>query len=344
MDPVTHAAFGVVCALACTGRRKELRRPAVVAGMLAGLMPDLDIFLKSETDPLFNLEYHRHFTHSVVFAPVIALVVAAFTSGCWRWIGGKVVSVWVLFLPALVAALGHGFCDVWTSYGTRTWWPFSERRVTLDLIAVIDPVFSLPLLVGAVVAWIMASRRLAWMCLGWVVLYLGLCQVQQVRAKTALMDWVVAQGLESPQRVTLKPSLGNIVVWRGLVVHGEVVRVAAIRCGLGRPQLLAGQAQRMYVSPKEAIEMLGLKSGSEQARAVERFAHFSDDWIGPHPKDEMVVGDLRYSALPNDHLPLWGIRVNPASPDEAVEMSYFREIRKGDLEKFWRMIKGEGWD
>lgn len=352
MDPVTHAALGVVCALACTGGKKELRRPAAFAGLCAGMLPDVDIFLSSATDPLFTMEYHRHFTHSVVFAPVLALIAIAFTAACWRWIGRKRISMWALFVPALVAALSHGFCDVWTSYGTRSWWPFSDARVTLDWIAVIDPVFTLPLLVGAVLAWVKGSRRVAVVSVVGVAVYLSLCQVQQSRAKAGLLEWARSEGLGEPERITVKPSMGNIIVWRGMVVHEGMLRVVALRCGLGtKVQVMRGDSQKLFGSAEEAVQALGLKEGSVQALAVKRFAHFSDGWIGLHPTEERTIGDLRYAAMPNDIVPLWGIRLNPEGSVEVegggeappVEMRYFREIKEGDLAKFWGMIRGVGW-
>jgi inner membrane protein len=342
MDPITHAALGTTCALALT-KRRELRRAAALVGLCAGLLPDVDIFFRSSTDPLFSLEYHRHFTHSVVFAPVIALLTVWFVYGSYRLCGRKIEGR-KLLAPATVAALSHGFCDVWTSHGTRSWWPFSDQRVTLDWISVIDPVLTVPLLVTAVLAWVLGSQRTAWVALGGVALYLALCQVQKSRAQEALQQWVETEGLSVPDRSTVKPSFGNILVWRGMVVHGQTFRAVAIRCGMdGVVKIMAGESQTMFQSAEEAAEALGVKPDSVQWRAVKRFAHFSDGWIGVHPGDPLTLGDLRYASMPNEVLPLWGIRLNPQSPDEPVQLSYFREIKAGDLEKFWALIKGEGW-
>ena len=41
-------------------------------GFLSGLAPDLDIFIRSESDPLLFLEFHRQFTHSLIFIPFVA--------------------------------------------------------------------------------------------------------------------------------------------------------------------------------------------------------------------------------------------------------------------------------
>src|SRR5690606_29471703 len=46
-------------------------------GALGGMAPDLDVIIRSASDPLLALEYHRHFTHSLAFIPIGGLLVAA---------------------------------------------------------------------------------------------------------------------------------------------------------------------------------------------------------------------------------------------------------------------------
>jgi len=47
-----------------------------VAALLAAEAPDLDIFIRNADDPLVSFRWHRHFTHSLIFAPVQALKAA----------------------------------------------------------------------------------------------------------------------------------------------------------------------------------------------------------------------------------------------------------------------------
>ncbi len=82
MDPVTHVLLGAGLSYAVFGRK--LGRTAAAVGALAGLAPDADVFIRSSNDPLLGIEYHRHFTHALAFAPVGAAVV----SGIW-WIRRK---------------------------------------------------------------------------------------------------------------------------------------------------------------------------------------------------------------------------------------------------------------
>lgn len=69
MDPLSQAVIGAGLAM-CFVRRERLRT-ACVAGALGGMAPDLDILIRSAEDPLLALEYHRHFTHSLVMIPII---------------------------------------------------------------------------------------------------------------------------------------------------------------------------------------------------------------------------------------------------------------------------------
>jgi len=256
-----------------------------------------------------------------------------------RRISGK-----ALFIPALVAALGHGFCDVWTSYGTRSWWPFSDARVTLDWISVIDPVFTIPLLVFAILAWRYASRKMALTGLVWVAMYLALCQVQKSRAEDALAEWIASKGLPEAPRATVKPSFGNIIVWRAMALHGDQMRVAAVRCSLfGKTQIMPGETQTVFDTPQQAAAALGIPEGSRQANDIARFFHFSDNWVGVHPDDPLTLGDLRYAAMPGDIRPLWGIKLTPQQPGAPISLVYFRTVKREDFLMFFGYIKGEGW-
>ena len=55
MDPVTQGAFGAIFAQTMSNKKKIL--VGSIVGCLAGLAPDLDIFIRSASDPLLKLEY-----------------------------------------------------------------------------------------------------------------------------------------------------------------------------------------------------------------------------------------------------------------------------------------------
>ena len=73
MDPLTQGTIGAVLPQALS--KKNLGIVALL-GFLSGMAPDLDILIRSSTDPLLSLEYHRQFTHSLIFIPFGGLICA----------------------------------------------------------------------------------------------------------------------------------------------------------------------------------------------------------------------------------------------------------------------------
>ncbi|MDB6133369.1 MAG: rane-bound metal-dependent hydrolase [Verrucomicrobiales bacterium] len=321
-------------------RQPKRRRQAALAGLAAGLLPDADVFLRSATDPLFNLQYHRHFTHSLVFSPVIALFGACIASSVYAAFK-KQVDWRTLLFPAWLAGLSHLFCDAWTSYGTQIFWPFSSWRVSLDWISIIDPLLTVPLAACVALAVRYASIRAARTGLIWAGIYLTFCIVQQQRAKSALNQWLADNHQPPAERISIRPSIGNAIVWRGLVVSDGICRAVAIRCGRpGNTQLIPGQSSPMLASPEAAAADFGLKPDSVQALDIARFYHFSDGWIGRCPGVPDVLADLRYSNVPDEIKPLWGIRLTPEAADRHVEFLNFRSGQTPSINRLWDMMKG----
>ena len=89
MDPVTHALLGAATARVALAR--PLGRAAWLPGAAGALLPDADAFIRSASDPLLYAEFHRHFTHSLVFIPLGAAIAAVpwllapATRATWKW-------------------------------------------------------------------------------------------------------------------------------------------------------------------------------------------------------------------------------------------------------------------
>src|SRR3972149_6479736 len=73
MDLLTHGLLGGTLAQACS--KKGETRAATTVGFLAALLADADALIQSSAAPLLTLEYHRQFTHSLIFIPFGALLV-----------------------------------------------------------------------------------------------------------------------------------------------------------------------------------------------------------------------------------------------------------------------------
>ncbi len=151
MDPVTHVAAGVLISQVLPG---PARGWSALAGVLFGLLPDIDYFLIF-SDRLAFIRHHRGFTHSLPAMVLFALLGA----GLGRALGGP---RWFrpLFFIGLAVLASHLLLDLATSYGTQIMFPFSRKRFTLDWLFIIDPYLTALLLAGALAAlWSAAHGR-----------------------------------------------------------------------------------------------------------------------------------------------------------------------------------------
>lgn len=330
MDPLTQVSLGAAAA-AVASKKTSLRR-AIVVGAVAGGVPDLDVFIRSDTDPLLSLQYHRHFTHALAFVPVIGLLIACL----FKLIAFK--RQWPfrqLFVFATLGALSHGLLDACTSYGTLLYLPFSNYRESWDIISIIDPLFTLPLVLLLLVAFIAKRPRFAQAALALCMAYLSFGYIQHNRAKGYAVNLATERGLKIDQ-VTVRPSFANTILWRIIVRSGNDYHVDAVwLMPFKEPRLYPGE------TAPAADTSVYLSDDSVLAGDVKRFEHFSQGYLCRVQSEAVVLGDLRYALRPNSIAPLWGIQFNPKATDQHVAMVNFREPRSEVFQQLWAMICGK---
>lgn len=332
MDPLSHAVTGALFAqVAAKWHRVAL---AGLIGGLAGMSPDLDAFIRSAENPLIYLEFHRHFTHSLFFAPILALLCAGIG---WllfrRWLPFRAI-----YLYALLGILPHGLLDACTSYGTHLLWPFSDARVAWSNVAIIDPLYTLPLLILTLASAWTDRRKVALWGISWAVLYLLIGVGQRERARHALADFARSEGLQV-ERLEVKPSVLNNFLFRGLVATEDRAYVQAVRVGWFSPARIYPGANLPLPSREDLYARL--PEGSRAAHGVDRFAIFAQHWLYFIDSDPDRIGDLRYSLLPDSITPLWFITVDRDNPDKHVDYIIRREMTPERKDRFFRMLRGE---
>jgi inner membrane protein len=330
VDPVSQGALGAALSQSVAGRRRVVL--AGLLGMLGGLAPDLDVLIRSEQDPLLFLEYHRQFTHALVFIPVGAWLCAVVAHGFVR----RHLRFRETWLYCGLGYATHGLLDACTSYGTQLLWPFSDARIAWNHIAVIDPLFTLPLL-GLVVAAALRRRpRLAAYGLLWAAVYIGLGAAQSWRVEARAQALAHARG-HAPQLLTVKPSFGNILMWKSIYAAEGYFHVDAIRAGW--TLTVWPGARTPQLDP--ARDLPWLDPTSRQARDLERFRWFSAGYIAQPDDDPHKVVDIRYSMLPNEIDALWGIRLDPAAaPADPVAFFVNRRATAAQRTELWAMLRG----
>ena len=331
MDPLSQATIGAVAAQS-TITRQDLARIGLI-GALAGMAPDLDVLIQSSTDPLLQLEYHRQFTHSLVFIPIGAIVCAV---AFWPFVR-RHMSFKAVWFTALVGYATHGLLDACTTYGTLLLWPFSDARIAWNTISVVDPLFTLPLLGFAITAALRKSQLIGRLGMAWVAFYLSIGVIQEERALAA-GEALAAQRGHAPAIVSAKPSFGNLLLWKTVYEYGDQFWVDAVRAGDSVTIIEGEHVERLNLTA--AFPWLDAKS--QQARDVERFRWFSNDYLAIDRDDPSLIVDMRYSHLPNEIQGLWGIRLNPdASVDEHVTWIARRSAGSERFEQLWAMLKGK---
>ena len=339
MDPLTHATLGAVAASLLAGKPGALRA-SVLVGAAGALVPDLDVLIRSGNDPLLTLQYHRHFTHALVFAPIAGLVVAALLHFGWFRKRESRPAFRTLWGWATAGAATAGLLDACTSYGTHLFWPFTDDRVAWNLVAVVDPLFTLGLVsILAVIFFRRNARTAPRVTMVYVLTFFAFAGWQKSRVEAARDSLLTERGHgEAAGRKTVKPTLGNLLLWRSIYEHEGRYFVDAIRVGP-----IAGA--RIYEGDSlPALDIAGLVAAlspdSRQVRDLARFEQFSDGYLVRHPELPDVIGDPRYAMLPDSTVPLWGIRIDEADPDAPVTWETFRRSDPAFRARFLGMLRG----
>jgi len=330
VDILTHGLLGATTAQAGANRREA--RIAAATGFAAALLPDIDALIQSPDDSLLVLEYHRHFTHSILFIPVGALLVALLL---WPFLRGKLV-FYKLFFYALLGISLAGFLDACTSYGTHLLWPFSDERISWSIIAIVDPVFTLLLAIPLFIGIRRCNPVLPRIALVLASTYLLFAVFQSGRALDMAQELVAERGHQA-ERIVVKPTLGNLLLWRSVYLADRQVYVDGVRVGIFAGNKTYPGSSLPLLEPDRTTVV----PHATQAMAdIRRFAVFSDNWLAIHPAHPDLIGDIRYAMLPNSTVPLWGIRLdseNPANPPRFVTNRNFTPAMRRD---FFNMLTG----
>jgi len=330
MDLLTQGILGASTAQA--GAKYSDFRLATVTGFVAGMTPDLDALIRNPNDPLLVFEYHRHFTHSIIFIPLGALLVSTLIWVILR----RAQAFKKIYGYALLGICLAGFLDALTSYGTSLLWPLSDIKIAWNLLAIVDPVFSLLLLIPLVIGLKRKSNLYSRTGLGLAAIYIMVALVQSQRAYDVASELMAQRDHPVEERV-IKPTMGNIVLWKSVYVSQGEIHADAIRVGLTG-------GNKVY--PGETLPLLDLESenpfpaNSQASQDLHRFSKVSNHWLGAHPERPEMIGDVRYSMLPFSSEPLWGVHIRDVEPEHHLNVITNRRFNPSMRQDFINMLLG----
>jgi inner membrane protein len=215
MDSVSQLALGAAVGVAVMGRRTAVWK-AALWGAVAGTLPDLDVFF-DHGDAIRNMTQHRSDSHALFWltlgAPVLAWIVSRL-HGQRELFGRWCLALWL-------ALVTHPLLDTMTVYGTQLLQPFTDYPFAVGSIFIIDPLYTLPLLVGVgiALAW-RGFKGLRWNTVGLALstAYLAWGALAQWHVQGVVGEQLAARGTPA-SRVLVTPTPFNTLLWRVVVMR-----------------------------------------------------------------------------------------------------------------------------
>ncbi len=217
MDNITHTLTGAI--ISKSGPVRHHTRLIFWSTLLAVNIPDVDFLLQFFGDRMFYMEHHRGLSHSVLFAPFFAGIVAGILSVSVRGIRFRNIYPYIF-----VGILIHILFDLITSFGTMLFYPLTNRRFSLDLIFIIDPWITVPLLAAAVLARKFKNYRKTVIrsSIAFVLLYFSAAFLSREAVRSNAEDYFIIQGIEYREIVVI-PQPFAFTNWAVLIRTDESV-------------------------------------------------------------------------------------------------------------------------
>lgn len=291
MDSVSQIALGAAVSVACMGRRTAVWKAAVV-GAVAGTLPDLDAFI-DHGDAVSNMTLHRTESHALFWLTLAAPLLAWAVSR----LPGERQHFKPWWLAVWLALITHPLLDLMTVYGTQLGLPFTNHPFGVGSVFIIDPLYTVPLLVGTGVAlarrgprglrWNAAGLALSTLYLAW-----GVGVQQHVRG---IAEASLAQAGLQPERVLVTPAPLTTLVWRVVAITPD----DAYHEGFYALADKLHQPQPAIRFERHARGMALHAASAAEVPSVARMAWFSHGFFKMHERDGLLhITDLRMGQEP----------------------------------------------
>ena len=327
MDSVSQFVLGAAVGGALLG--PKIGRKALLWGGVIATVPDLDVFVPLG-DPVSNFTYHRSASHSLLVLTLLTPLLAwlmrrlhlASTVPFKDWAG----FVWLILVT-------HVLLDCFTIYGTQIFWPFRSEPVGWGTIFIVDPLYTIPLLVAVVVGLCLRepSRLRRWSNLGLVVssLYLAFTVGAKLHVDRVVADSLAKQEITYRQFMTV-PTYFNTVLWRTVVMTDEGYLEGFYSLTDPEPRI----GFRFYPSQPQLLSSVG------ESWAVQRLTWFTKGFYRVLQEDDWItVTDLRMGQEPDY---VFSFRVAVRQDEQVVAIVNERHPQPGPspraLSQVWERI------
>jgi membrane-bound metal-dependent hydrolase YbcI (DUF457 family) len=306
MDSLTQIALGIATAELVAV--KKLGNKTFLYGAILGTIPDLDIVVGKFLSDVDGVAIHRGFSHSLLFflflSPVLGWMISKIEKNTINFKGATLLAFWCL--------LTHVLLDVFTSWGTQVLWPL-QYRFALKTIFVIDPLYTIPLLISLVFVWknkdYLIRRKYLIRGLAISSSYLLLTCILKLFAVYQFEKALQSEHLDY-QELIVKPTAFNCIVWNANIASSNGYYLADYSLFDSQP------IQFTFYSKNEKLEEKLVNSYDFQS-----LKKISEGWyLITEQNNRLYFNDLRFGLLSE----------NPENPQFAF--SYvFKENSDGSL-------------
>jgi len=213
MDSISQLVLGAAVGEATLGRK--LGNRAILWGAIGGTIPDLDVLSGLFLSELGELAFHRGISHSLIFSVLFALLFGWLINRFNKPNSLVTRKEWQIML--FLAFFTHVILDCFTVYGTQVFAPFSSYRVSWGSIAVVDPLYTIPLLLSLVITgFIIRTKRtrriVNYLGLALSTMYLLFTVYNKARVQEIFEHEFKAQNIEVT-RLMSSPTIFNNILW-----------------------------------------------------------------------------------------------------------------------------------
>ena len=211
MDSLSHIVIGAAIGELFLG--KKIGRWGMLLGAIAKSVPDFDLFYTGLTDPRAYMCEHRAHTHSLFIEALYAIPIA--------WLLVKLFKQKVSFKRMLVFMLaclwGHSLLDWCTNFGTQLLLPFTNENYSLNTLAIVDLLFTIPMLMLVLITIFyrknnVRRHKIAQAALIYCFVYLGLTFVNKAQAENLVQESIAINHIPATAHIT-NPTMLNNVLW-----------------------------------------------------------------------------------------------------------------------------------
>jgi inner membrane protein len=290
MDSLTQIALGGATAALVAPRQH--RRAALAAGAILGTLPDLDIIplFLSRADAVAFVTWHRGPSHSLLVLAVAGWLLWLLLRRTWEPVR-EAPGRW--FWAIELALLTHPLLDIFTVYGTQLFWPLPAQPTMVASIFIVDPIYTVPLLMACLAAWWLRARRSAIWCLAASIamssVYLGWSLAAKAIVERDVRAALASQGLQGAAHFSV-PMPFTTLLWRVVVLTPNGFLE-------GERSLVADRTPmsfRSYASDHASLQKVSAFP------SVQRLNWFTRGFLKAEQHDgRLVLSDLRMGAEPD---------------------------------------------